>query len=96
MIEFVIKKNDAGQRLDRFLIKSLNLTIGVIMKAIRNKDVKIIKARDCSVGDLTPTEHRPPLRGGGLDPRPPLSAANANIGSSDVCKTSDKGSDNGE
>jgi len=41
MKQFVVGKNDANRRLDRFLIKSANLTIGVIMKAIRNKDIKV-------------------------------------------------------
>jgi len=39
--QLIVGENDAGQRLDRFLIKSLGLTIGVIMKGLRNKDIKI-------------------------------------------------------
>jgi len=41
MRELTVGKNDANQRLDRFLIKSLGLTIGVIMKGLRNKDIKL-------------------------------------------------------
>ena len=37
---FTIGDNDAGQRLDRFLSKQ-GFTIGVIMKALRNKDIKV-------------------------------------------------------
>jgi 23S rRNA pseudouridine955/2504/2580 synthase len=40
MKEFVINKNDSGQRLDRFLTKQ-GLTVGVIRKALRRKDIKI-------------------------------------------------------
>lgn len=40
--EITIGQNDAGQRLDRFLIKAFpSLTAGVINKAVRNKDIKI-------------------------------------------------------
>lgn len=40
--EITIGQNDAGQRLDRFLIKAFpSLTVGVINKAVRNKDIKI-------------------------------------------------------
>jgi 23S rRNA pseudouridine955/2504/2580 synthase len=49
--EFVVGKNDAGQRLDRFLTKR-GLTIGVIMKAVRKKDVKVNGKRgfaDCKL-----------------------------------------------
>jgi 23S rRNA pseudouridine955/2504/2580 synthase len=42
--EYSIGKNDAGQRLDRFLTKQ-GLTIGVIRKAMRNKDVKVNGSR---------------------------------------------------
>jgi 23S rRNA pseudouridine955/2504/2580 synthase len=38
--EFIIGKNDYGQRLDRFLTKQ-GLTIGVIRKALRKKDIKV-------------------------------------------------------
>jgi 23S rRNA pseudouridine955/2504/2580 synthase len=38
--EYAVGKNDCGQRLDRFLTKQ-GLTIGVIMKSIRSKDVKV-------------------------------------------------------
>jgi len=40
MREFIINKNDAGQRLDRFLTKQ-GLPISAIMKAIRKKDIKV-------------------------------------------------------
>jgi len=54
--EYTIEKNDAGQRLDRFLTKQ-GLTIGVIRKALRNKDIKINGKReqaDCKLieGDI--------------------------------------------
>ena len=39
-LEFTIGKNDCGQILTRFLIKQ-GLTIGVIRKALRNKDLKV-------------------------------------------------------
>lgn len=40
--DITIGQNDAGQRLDRFLIKAFpSLTAGVINKAVRNKDIKI-------------------------------------------------------
>ncbi|MCL1902790.1 MAG: RluA family pseudouridine synthase [Oscillospiraceae bacterium] len=38
--QFAVGKNDAGQTLTRFLTKQ-GLTIGVIRKALRNKDIKI-------------------------------------------------------
>jgi 23S rRNA pseudouridine955/2504/2580 synthase len=37
---YTISKNDSGQRLDRFLAKQ-GFTVGVIRKALRNKDIKI-------------------------------------------------------
>ncbi|MCL2036386.1 MAG: RluA family pseudouridine synthase [Oscillospiraceae bacterium] len=40
MFTFEIGMNDCGQRLERFLLKQ-GLTIGVIRKALRNKDVKV-------------------------------------------------------
>ncbi|MCL1831346.1 MAG: RluA family pseudouridine synthase [Oscillospiraceae bacterium] len=42
--EYTIGRNDAGQRLDRFLTKQ-GYTIGVIRKALRQKDVKIDSKR---------------------------------------------------
>ena len=40
--EIVIRENDAGQRLDRFLLKLFPLLkSGMINKAIRNKDIKL-------------------------------------------------------
>ncbi|MCL2634046.1 MAG: RluA family pseudouridine synthase [Oscillospiraceae bacterium] len=41
MKEIIIGKNDSGQRLDRFLTKAFPLTIGVIMKAVRCKNIKV-------------------------------------------------------
>jgi 23S rRNA pseudouridine955/2504/2580 synthase len=38
--EFLINRNDAGQRLDRFLTKQ-GLPISAIMKALRKKDIKV-------------------------------------------------------
>ena len=37
---YTIARNDAGQRLDRFLAKQ-GLTVGVVRKALRNKDIKV-------------------------------------------------------
>ncbi|MCL1881361.1 MAG: RluA family pseudouridine synthase [Oscillospiraceae bacterium] len=46
--EYKIAPNDAGKRLDRFLAKQ-GLTVGIIRKALRNKDLKV-----CSI--LQPDE----------------------------------------
>ncbi|MCL1788868.1 MAG: RluA family pseudouridine synthase [Oscillospiraceae bacterium] len=49
--EFIIGKNDSGQTLARFLTKQ-GLTIGVIRKALRNKDIKVNGTRrqaDCKL-----------------------------------------------
>lgn len=40
--EIVVGENDAGQRLDRFLLKLFpSLKSGIISKAVRNKDIKL-------------------------------------------------------
>lgn len=40
--EIIIGKNDAGQRIDRFLMKLFpSLKSGIINKAVRNKDIKL-------------------------------------------------------
>ncbi|MDR0223058.1 MAG: RluA family pseudouridine synthase [Oscillospiraceae bacterium] len=41
MKELTAGKNDAGRRLDRFLMKAFPLTAGVVMKALRNKKIKV-------------------------------------------------------
>ena len=35
MKEIVIGKNDAGQRLDKFLTKALDLPVGLLYKSVR-------------------------------------------------------------
>ncbi|MBQ9467451.1 MAG: RluA family pseudouridine synthase [Clostridia bacterium] len=46
MLEIVIRKNDAGQRLDKFLLKSFsNLPPSLMYKAIRQKKIKRNRAR---------------------------------------------------
>ena len=40
MHEITIGKNDAGQRVDKFLTKSLGLPTGLLYKAIRTKKIK--------------------------------------------------------
>ncbi len=46
MKEFQIKKNDAGQRLDKFLIKAVKgLPISLMYKYIRTKKIKVNRAR---------------------------------------------------
>lgn len=40
--EIIVKENDSGQRLDRFLIKMFpSLKSGNINKAVRNKDIRL-------------------------------------------------------
>lgn len=46
MIEIVIKKNDSGQRLDKFLLKAYkNLPPSIMYKGIRQKKIKINRKR---------------------------------------------------
>ena len=46
MIEIEIKKNDAGQRLDKFLLKTFsNLPPSLMYKAIRQKKIKVNRRR---------------------------------------------------
>lgn len=46
MKELIINKNDAGQRVDKFLTKTFkNLPASLMYKAIRKKDIKINKKR---------------------------------------------------
>ena len=46
MKEFQIKKNDAGQRLDKFLTKAVKgLPISLMYKYIRTKKIKVNRAR---------------------------------------------------
>ena len=45
MKEIVIGKNDAGQRLDKFLTKALDLPVGLLYKSVRTKKIKINRKR---------------------------------------------------
>ena len=45
MREIKIAKNDAGQRLDKFLTKALDLPIGLLYKSIRTKKIKVNRKR---------------------------------------------------
>ena len=45
MREINVGKNDAGQRLDKFLIKALDLPIGLLYKSIRTKKIKVNRKR---------------------------------------------------
>ena len=45
MREIKIAKNDAGQRLDKFLTKALDLPVGLLYKSIRTKKIKINRKR---------------------------------------------------
>ena len=45
MREINIGKNDAGQRLDKFLTKALDLPIGLLSKSIRTKKIKVNRKR---------------------------------------------------
>lgn len=45
MREIVILKNDAGQRLDKFLTKALDLPTGLLYKSIRLKKIKLNRKR---------------------------------------------------
>ncbi len=45
MRELTIQKNDAGQRLDKFLTKSLSLPMSFLYKSIRTKKIKVNRKR---------------------------------------------------
>lgn len=45
MREIVIGKNDAGQRLDKFITKALDLPMGLLYKSIRTKKIKLNRKR---------------------------------------------------
>lgn len=45
MREIKIGKNDAGQRLDKFLTKALDLPVGLLYKSIRTKKIKVNRKR---------------------------------------------------
>ena len=45
MREIVIGKNDAGQRLDKFITKSLDLPMSLLYKSIRLKKIKVNRKR---------------------------------------------------
>lgn len=45
MRELIIGKNDAGQRLDKFITKTLNLPISLLYKSIRLKKIKVNRKR---------------------------------------------------
>ena len=45
MRELIIGKNDAGQRLDKFITKSLDLPMSLLYKSIRLKKIKVNRKR---------------------------------------------------
>ncbi len=45
MRELIIKKNDAGQRLDKFITKTLDLPMSLLYKSIRTKKIKVNRKR---------------------------------------------------
>lgn len=45
MHELTIRKNDAGQRLDKFMIKTLKIPTGLLYKSIRTKKIKVNRKR---------------------------------------------------
>ena len=45
MRELIIGKNDAGQRLDKFITKTLELPTGLLYKSIRTKKIKVNRKR---------------------------------------------------
>lgn len=45
MRELKINKNDAGQRLDKFITKTLDLPVGLLYKSIRTKKIKVNRKR---------------------------------------------------
>ena len=45
MHELIIKKNDAGQRLDKFITKTLHLPTSLLHKSIRLKKIKVNRKR---------------------------------------------------
>ena len=45
MRELKIGKNDAGQRLDKFITKTLDLPMSLLYKSIRMKKIKVNRKR---------------------------------------------------
>ena len=45
MRELKIEKNDAGQRLDKFITKTLGLPTSLLYKSIRTKKIKVNRKR---------------------------------------------------
>ena len=45
MHELIIKKNDAGQRLDKFITKTLDIPSSLLYKSIRTKKIKVNRKR---------------------------------------------------
>ena len=45
MRELIVGKNDAGQRLDKFITKTLNLPMSLLYKSIRLKKIKVNRKR---------------------------------------------------
>ncbi|MBQ8689939.1 MAG: RluA family pseudouridine synthase [Clostridia bacterium] len=45
MHELIIKKNDSGQRLDKFITKTLQLPMSLLYKSIRTKKIKVNRKR---------------------------------------------------
>ena len=55
MHELIIKKNDSGQRLDKFLTKTYrNLPMSLLYKAIRKKDIKL-NGKRCEISSRLAT-----------------------------------------
>ena len=45
MHELTVKKNDAGQRLDKFITKTIDIPMGLLYKSIRTKKIKVNRKR---------------------------------------------------
>jgi len=45
MRELIVKRNDAGQRLDKFITKALDLPMSLLYKSIRTKKIKVNRKR---------------------------------------------------
>ena len=45
MRELTVNRNDAGQRLDKFITKTLDLPMSLLYKSIRLKKIKVNRKR---------------------------------------------------
>ena len=45
MRELTVGKNDAGQRLDKFITKALDIPMSLLYKSIRTKKIKVNRKR---------------------------------------------------